>query len=413
MKHLVAVYFAIIALAVPWFVFTYPDITKSIVSSIDGAINQVATVIISHNPKTAQSIKDRYDKKGIEKESKVRVLIVAGHEPDFGGTEFGTLKERDLTVELSDYLAKYIKSNSRFEVFTTRDSNGWTATFDKYFKEKWDDIKEWTIAYKREQAKFVSMGKIEKVQSPVFHNTAKENVALRLHGINKWINENDIDIAIHIHFNDYPRDRQDLAGEYTGFAVYVPEGQYFNSSTTKIIAERVFKRLAKYNPVSDLRMEKSGIVEDQDLIAVGSNNSLNSASMLIEYGYIYEPQFLNPETRDMALKDLAYQTYLGLIDFFDIEMANYNSLAYDTTILPYSWERPLEKSSPKDVYALQTAFIYDSIYPPKGYSKNDCPRSGKIGPCTKTAIQTFSERFSKNKNINETLNTRYGMKLVN
>jgi hypothetical protein len=269
------------------------------------------------------------------------------------------------------------------------------------------------MAYKMEQAKFISMGKREKIQSPVFHNTAKENVALRLHGINKWINENDIDIAIHIHFNDYPRDRQDIAGEYTGFAVYVPEGQYFNSSTTKIIAERVFKRLAKYNPVSDLRLERSGIVEDQDLIAVGSNNSLNSASMLIEYGYIYEPQFLNPETRDMALRDLAYQTYLGLIDFFDPDMANYNSLAYDTTILPYSWEKPLEKASSKDIFALQTAFIYDSIYPPKGYSKNDCPRSGKIGPCTKASLQTFSEKFSKNKDINDVLNTRYGMKLVN
>src|SRR6185436_8364106 len=131
-------------------------------------------------------------------------------------------------------------------------------------------------------------GTVSKVKDGVIHNSAPPNVALRLFGINKWVNENKVDLAIHVHFNDYPRRNRSIAGEYSGFSIYVPEKQYVNSTTTLAIADSVFNRLDKYNPVSDFPKEDDGIVEEQELIAIGANDTLSAPSMLIEYGYIYE-----------------------------------------------------------------------------------------------------------------------------
>jgi hypothetical protein len=170
---------------------------------------------------------------------------------------------------------------------------------------------------------------------------ARTDVALRLYGINKWENENNVDIAIHVHINDNPRRNPTGPGIYSGFTMYVPEKEYTNSPTTKAVAETIFKRLAKYNPVSDLPIEDNGIVEEGDLIAIGAHNTANAASMLIEYGYIYEPQFQDKTVRLETLKDMAFQTYLGLQDFFG--SGNDVSFAYDTLMLPHAWKGNLSR----------------------------------------------------------------------
>jgi len=130
-------------------------------------------------------------------------------------------------------------------------------------------------------------------------------------------NENKIDIVIHIHFNDYPRRNQKQAGRYSGFAIYVPEPQFSNGRASKALADSVSSQLKKNFPVSNMPLEKSGVVEDQNLIATGANNSLDSAVLFIEYGYIYESQFVNPQTQLSAIKELTFQTHQGIKNFLD------------------------------------------------------------------------------------------------
>jgi hypothetical protein len=266
--------------------------------------------------------------------------------------------------------------------------------------------------------RLVRNGSVSKVSNGVEHNSAPQDVALRLYGINKWVNDNKVDIAIHIHFNDYPRRDHSNPGEYSGLSIYVPERQYSNSPTTKAIADSVFKRLSKYNAISNFPSEKVGVIEEQDLIAIGSYNTVDAPSMLIEYGYLYEPQFTDVQVRDLVLKDLAFQTYLGIQDFFGA--GNDVSLAYDTLMLPHVWNKDLSKNSTDKVetLALQSALLLEGLYPPKNKTKNDCPRSGKFGPCTTDALTNFQKKYGirgerdvMGEQTKKILNTKYSFEL--
>jgi peptidoglycan hydrolase-like protein with peptidoglycan-binding domain len=117
--------------------------------------------------------------------------------------------------------------------------------------------------------------------------------------------------------------------------------------------------------------------------------------MLIEYGYIYEPQFTSDDTRSIALKDLAYQTYLGLQDFFIASSTSALDRAYDTVALPHSWIRVIsdKNTQSSDIFALQSAMMIDGEYPPTTKTMNDCPRSGKFGTCTITALKSFQKKY--------------------
>lgn len=397
MRYYIAAFVVTTVFILPWFAVNYPVPLANFADLIGEKVNQIASVIV-HNPKTVAGLQSTYNVAVPKGLAKVRILIVPGHEPDYGGAEYGSLKERDMNVELSKYLMQMLENDGHYQVFTTRDEKDWVPAFKDYFANHWNDIKAWQKAHKRDFAELVRVGQISQGTPSVFHTDAPEDVAFRLYGIDKWSNENDIDIMIHVHLNDYPRANKNTAGKYTGFAIYIPDSSYYNSSTTNSLAADIFERLKKYNAVSNFAGEKSGIVPDQDLIAVGSYNSVNAASMLIEYGYIYEQQFTNPEVRAVALKDLAYQTYLGLQDFFDPTNSTKLANVYDTLLLPYKWQGPIDEakiSSSTEIYVLQTALANKGLYPPPQNSKNDCPRTGKIGPCTKSSIM----RFQKERNI--------------
>ncbi len=334
-----------------------------------------------------------YDAISNKVQEKTRVLIVPGHEPNLGGTQFGDFYERDLTAELGQYLRQFLQSDGGYQVFITRNADSWNPTFADYFKNNWNDIGAWVKTSERNVLPPASLGAPASAPK-VIHNKAPADVGLRIYGINKWANENDIDLTIHIHLNNYPRRHERFPGKYSGLVIYVPAQQYSNSVKTHVIAESVFKRLAMYNPINDLPAESSGIIDDSELISVGANNTSNAASMLIEYDYIYQPQFINPEVRSLALKDLAYQTYLGLRDFFTKNNNVYPTNSYDPTVL-YEWNNPgINKNlSPSDIYALQTVLIMDEEYPPSGKSKNDCPHSGILGPCTVASLKEFQKKY--------------------
>ncbi len=325
-------------------------------------------------------------------QNKFHILIVPGHEPDYGGTDFkspyGKVYERDFTVELGQDLKQYLDSDVKYQVDITRDITAWTPAFADYFKNNWDAISAWvTVAKKSPTGSVISTG-----VAPEIHNNTPKDVALRLYGITKWSNDNAVNLMVHIHFNNYPNNPPLVAGKYSGFVMYIPSAQYANSSSTLPIAQAVYKRLALYNPKSNLKVESAGIIADPELIAVGSDNTSNAASMLIEYEYIYEPQLVNPATRSLAMKDLAYQTYLGLKDYFDQNQNISTENGYNPSTL-YTWNSGTNKNSTStDIYALQTALIMDGDYPPAGKTKNDCPHSGSFGACTVSALSAFQKK---------------------
>ncbi len=373
-----------------------PNQIHRTISLIERVGMQLASVIISHNFRSADEIKLRYTSPTADlSKNKVRILIVPGHEPTFGGAEYGNLKERDMALDLGQSLKSFLDQDPRYHVFITRDNSGWTPDFATYFTQNWDRIVEWTKASKEDFARLVPIGPVAQKEASVFHNDAPKSIAYRLYGITKWANENLTDITIHIHFNDHPRRNIKKPGQYSGFSIYVPADQYGNSLSTKAVANTIFKRLSAYTPVSDFLGESGGIIDEPELIAVGSHNTADSASLLIEYSYIYEPQFQNKEIRSLTLQDLAFQTYLGVHDFFDPNDLYTTTGRYDTALLPYMWKIFPKNTEPTltDVFALQTALIFDGVYPPPGKTKNDCPRSGGFGTCTKTALEIFQNKY--------------------
>lgn len=324
---------------------------------------------------------------------KLSVLIVPGHEPDFGGAEYLGIKERDINADLALALAQYLVEDGHFEVEMTRGKDGWNPALENYFMTGEEDIKTFVRSQKGEMARLVGEGKVIRVSDAVSHNDAPSDVALRLFGINKWANDIGADIIIHIHFNDSLPRRANQPGEHNGFTIYTPERQYSNSQATAEIAPHIFKRLSRMFPVSSLPVEDQGVVEEQDLIAIGSYNSVDGASMLVEYGYIYEPQFKTLSVRELVVKELAFQTYLGLADFFG-EVPPFAG-PHESTLLPYEGRNIVKKtgSANREVLAFQAALIDKGFYPPEYFTKNDCPLSGFFGQCTRTALAAFQNEF--------------------
>ena len=390
-KHTLIAFFAIIVLGVPWLITKYPQ-SRQFIDNVFGYIGNNYTAIFFQETITIAQLQERYDAANKRREPKIRILVMPGHEHDFGGTEFGALKEREIVVDLAKNLEDFLENNSRYEVVVPRDKTGWKPQFANYFNSNWNEIIAFVDESKKGMVELMNNGKLIRVDNGMIHNSAPQNVALRLYGLNKWSNENDINIAIHLHFNDHPRSNMSREGKYSGISIYVPEGQYSNSTTARAIADSVFERLKKYNPPSNFPHEADGVIETQELIAIGSYNTVDAPSILIEYGYIYEPQIVDKEVRDIIIKDLAFQTYLGIQDFFGENDEEKNE--YDTLVLPYHWDANItrDKANKKDVLALQTALIIEGLYPPENKTKNDCPRTGVFGPCTIASLIAFQNK---------------------
>lgn len=243
-----------------------------------------------------------------------KILLVPGHEPFYGGTEYGSIKERDIVVMIADELEELLEADKNLEIYRTRDVQDWDPIFSTYFKEEWENIKSWFGDNKQNTIRMVDNGMLEDVES-VQHNNAAPDVALRLYGINKWANENDVDIALHLHINDTSERKDSEFGPYIGFAVYVPEKQNSNAEASRETAQSIKERLEKAMNVSNMPQESGGLIEDQELIALGRYNTSDAASVLIEYGYIYESQFASEESQHAFARRVAKETYLGLRDF--------------------------------------------------------------------------------------------------
>jgi N-acetylmuramoyl-L-alanine amidase len=369
-----------------------------------------ASAVVSHNARTLEQLRANAEAAAAKPpQRKLRIMIVPGHEPDFGGAGYGRLKERDMVVELGKDLKRFLDADGRFEARLSRDEKAWNPELAAYFSAHWDVISAWRSEVRDDFDALVASGKAKKPVIHIDHNKAPNDPAVRLYGITKWSNEHDVDLMIHLHFDG-------AFGGRTGFTVYVPSPEYFNGPPTRAVAEKVKVRLAAFDPVADLRTvaRLDGIVEDPQLIATGKSNSADPASMLIEYAFINERQLRAPAIRTLAIEDMAYRTYLGLGDFF-FGGKGVPARPFATSVLPRVWTSSVR--DPADVFALQTALTVDGVYPPPGKSKNQCPRTGIIGSCTRAALRAFQMKYGiagesgmAGRKTIEKLNALYGSK---
>lgn len=330
--------------------------------------------------------------------NKVKVLIVPGHDDDYWGTEFGDIREGDITVAIGQYLYNYLKNDPHLDVTISRTQlTGYTDTFKNYFVDHRQDILDFIAQSKTTQQTRLANGEIHLIDNAP-HADARPEVALRLYGINKWANENQMDIVIHLHINDEGGRAYGQVGDYKGFTIYVPDSQYHNAPASAVMAEAMYRELLKKNDVSNFPPESRGVVEDQDLIATGARDTATAATALIEYGYIYEPQFRSLDIQEAVTKSLAQQTFLGLHSFFG-DRDRYAStmtasaispslLASDTTkYLPYTWTTALQVGSTniKAINALQAALTKEGTY--------SCGVIGKFGPCTEKGLIAFQKKY--------------------
>lgn len=336
---------------------------------------------------TPEELRSKY------KNGKMKILIVPGHDNTFSGASFNGVKESDLNVEIGYYLMDFFGGDDKFESFITREKNGnYSPWFLNYAAAQRSEIKtfrEKLISVMREA---VLKGDVKrKIQVP--HNAANDNTSLVLYGVNKWANENEIDIVLHIHFNDYAGRQYGSAGRYSGFSIYIPEDQLPNARASKEVAQEIKKKMELFFSESDLPAESGAMIEDQELIAVGSNASREGVSALIEYGYIYEPQFTDTNLRRATMNEFAFQTYRGIKNYFEPSKKILHQ-NYDTTLLPYEWKNALAPGvRNKDVLALQMALIKEGSYPPPDMTLSGCPVSGYFGDCTSRAVKSFQEKY--------------------
>ncbi|HWU24271.1 MAG TPA: hypothetical protein VN086_00785, partial [Candidatus Paceibacterota bacterium] len=199
---------------------------------------------------------------------KVRILIVPGHEPQYGGTEYKGVYEREIAVEVANQLATYLAQNPRLDVVVARDNDAWNSDLTNYFENDWDSIQKFVENQKAYFEKQLDKGKVTERNSDdqVAHATAPDDVALRLYGIGKWANDNDVDLVLHLHMNDAPDHGPNDPSQNSGFAVYVPDAQYGNAATSRPVGEAIAARLSALNATSTLPIENKGVVEDQELI---------------------------------------------------------------------------------------------------------------------------------------------------
>lgn len=342
--------------------------------------DQVAASAAYAESVTPINLKQRYAS------GRLKILIVPGHENENWGTEYRGVHESELNLQISKYLYEYLKSDSHLDVSVARDlkTGDFSPVLLQYFITNYDAIKDFATSHILSFASHVATGKVAPVGG-AYHNFAKADVAQRLFGINKWANENYVDLVLHVHFNDYPGHRYNKPGKYSGFTVYVPDSQYSNSRVSTEIGLAISTELQKVSPISNLAQENMPVVPDQDLIAVGAKGTRTGASILIEYGYIYESQFNNPEVKNIIFPELAFQTYKGVEKYLNpwVVLASTTIPALITENL----KAGIKGSS--QVLSLQKVLADSNHYPPVGKTLTDCPINGNFGPCVETSVRAF------------------------
>ncbi len=318
----------------------------------------------------------------------VEVLIVPGHDNHYSGAVFRGQREADMNLMLAQKIAKQLATDPNVFVTVSRDENGFYPPLAEYLDENKDEISKFIIDSKKATNRFLIKNDIE-VDTGVTHNDAPGEVAFGLYGINKWIAERSFDLVLHVHFNDDSSHWGDNLGEYGGYTIYVPDKNLPNADKAIPLAQSIGREMRKTFYPSNLPLEKNlsdefGIVPDFKLIAVGSNRTLETPSILVEYSYIYEPHMAS-EFLDVSTTMMARATARGIFNML--------SGPQEWRNLTYTWKRPLSLSVKKDidVLALQFGLRELGFYPPTNHDRDNCPFTGFYGPCTQKAVKEFQK----------------------
>lgn len=362
--------------------------------SLSHLVTNEASVWFLEESVDINDLQGRYDKvknDGGRSKDRIKILIVPGHTEKNYGTSFNNLKEVDLNRQLGEHLANFFMREKEFKVTLAADRNGMNSKLLNYLEKEHLDIKEFEQFYKKTTEKLSNKGQIELNQQ-VDHNTASSEVVQMLYGINKFANDEDFDIVFHIHFNDYPGRNLNERGKYKGISIYIPEEEYSNGKASRPFANKIFERLTNFFPRSTNPVEIDGVIEDSELIAIGAFNTTDPIALLLEYGYIYEPQITNPELRDATLREMAYQTFVATKSFFE---PNFAYEAKQTLLIPNDWNIDLEKNAPqnKDVLSLETLLKIGGFFPGQGETLESCPIDGDFDTCTETALLSFQNNY--------------------
>ncbi|MBP6925594.1 MAG: N-acetylmuramoyl-L-alanine amidase [Candidatus Pacebacteria bacterium] len=320
----------------------------------------------------------------------ITILIVPGHEPDAGGAEYKDFKERDWNVDLAIELEKLFAQDDRFDVTLARDTEDWHEPLEEFLDEKEKSTKKIVAKQKQRTEELIEAGELS-FPNVVRHGDAPERVALLLHGINQWANKERFDIVLNIHFND--NGSRDLKKNWpSGLAIYVPDEQYANGKASFVLGEYVLEKLKPFYAVSNLGQEETGVVPNEKLIALGVHNTLRPMSLLIEYGYIYEPKFKDDAVRNVLMTDLAHQTYWGVEEFFVDTLPEQRIVRTTLVDIPELIEPPLRrvKTQSLQVLKLQAMMRWIGAFP-VGDTLSNCPIDGYYGDCTFNAVKKFQE----------------------
>ncbi|MFH1455141.1 MAG: N-acetylmuramoyl-L-alanine amidase [bacterium] len=251
-----------------------------------------------------------------DQNKKIKILIVPGHEPNAGGAdEYKAIKERDLNLQLSTLLKNDLVKNPNIEVIMARDENGWNPDLENYVKTNELAIMNWVADMKIKMLSKVDAGEMELIDPNMKHNPATSTAVLYLYGTNKWIEDNKIDLVLHVHFNSNPK----INGKpnFRGYCMYIPEKQYSNSSSSKVFANYLNEEISKIEKPSNMLQEKDTIIEDQQLIATGNYDTLKIPSVVVEYAYIYEPMMLSSSTRNIFIEKAASSTATAINNYIE------------------------------------------------------------------------------------------------
>ncbi len=353
------------------------------VIAFGGAGSRLASLFF-YDDVTSSSVRERY------RQGSVSILIVPGHDDENYGTEYGGVREADVTRAIGEYLQSYLAADNKFSATIIRDRSGYAKEFSAYFNKEKTAIGSFMRTARSYFERLTNLNLVQTQSPPVQHVSANIDTQYILYGINKWANENKIDIVLHLHVNDYPR--RSWEQEYDGFSIYVPSNQLPNYAVSRELAEHLVSVFSRYWPASNLPVEKDTIIESGQLIATGSNGSLRSGSTLIEYGYIYESRFLV----DAVLKEAAFRTYQGMLSFFNEKQVGVDDFSWT---LPYSWNENIVAGSRvnPEVVALQAALSKLGLYPPAGKTVRNCPINGNFLSCTESAVRSFQAKYGIQK----------------
>lgn len=267
-----------------------------------------------HAPDTQKQISTQTQTQTQAVAQKIKIFIIAGHDNSTWGAKFMRVKEVELNRILADDLYDFLKADPLFEPSINQKDGEYIPELAKYLKD--NDAK--ITAYRKERAEtFKKETKLIVVnEDEVIHNPVSVDVANKLYGTSMWAEEKGFDAIINIHFNDYPGRPKNKAGKYFGFVMYAPSPNLKNGKKSIPLARAIYDELAKHHPKSNLPVEKAGLIESNELIALGTRNSLSVPSVLIEYAFIAEPR-LQGVGRKTVIKDMAHQTYVGIKGFYE------------------------------------------------------------------------------------------------